>query len=358
MHISDIDKNLRVESTVNKSDVVWYDARDARFRIHGSLDENRDCYRRFPKEISEKVSEGVDILAKNTAGMRLRLRTDSPYIAIHAEWEMQCIFSHMPMSGTGGFDLYKVNDDGSKEFVFVFMPPYPSPQGYESVIETPFGMHDYIINFPLYNDVAKLYVGLSEGAAILTPGDYRVSKPVVFYGSSITQGGCASRPGNAYQSMLSRALDFDFINMGFSGCGLAEDVMCEYLAGLEMSCFVSDYDHNAPGIEHLEKTHWKLYETVRRRHPDLPYVIMTKPDARSAYKEQEQYNLKRRDFIMANYERAVSLGDRNVYFVDGYALFEDDETCSATVDTCHPNDMGFYFFYRALKPVLKKILGE
>ena len=359
MHISDIDKNLKVVSVVDKPDVVWYDARDKKFRLYGSLDENKDCFRRFPQEVSQKVSEGVDILARNTAGMRLRLKTDSPYIALHVEWDIQCIFSHMPMSGSSGFDLYRVNDDGSSDFVFMFMPPYPSPDGYESIIDTPFGMRDYIIDFPLYNNVTKLYVGFKEGSSFDVPAEYRISKPVVFYGSSITQGGCASRPGNAYQSMLSRALDFDFINMGFSGCCLAEDVMCEYLAGLSMSCFVSDYDHNTPSYEHLENTHWKLYETIRKRNPDLPYVFMSKPDVRSAYQWNYEYSLQRRDLIIANYEKAKASGDENVYFIDGFALFNDDETCSATVDTCHPNDMGFYFYYRDMKPVLKKILyGE
>ena len=356
MHISEIDKNLKVETTISKDDVVWYDARDSRFRLHGTLDDCSDCYRRFPEEISSKVSEGVDILAKNTAGMRLRVRTDSPYIAIHVEWDIQCIFSHMPMSGTGGFDLYRVNEDGSTSFVFMFMPPYPSPNGYESVIETPFGMHDYIIGFPLYNDVTKLFIGLKEGASVCEPAEYTVKDPVIFYGSSITQGGCASRPGNAYQSMLSRALDFDFINLGFSGCCLAEDVMCEYLAGLKASCFVADYDHNAPNIEHLEKTHFKLYETVRKSNPSIPYVFMTKPDVRSAYKGNFDYSLMRRQLILGNFNKAVSLGDNNVYFVDGYALYDEDETDSASVDTCHPNDLGFYFYYKALKPVLKKIL--
>lgn len=106
---------------------------------------------------------------------------------------------------------------------------------------------------------------------------YAVKKPVVYYGSSITQGACASRPGNCYESILSRRLDCDYINLGFSGSAKGEDAIVDYIIGLDMSVFVMDYDYNAPTPEHLEKTHSKMFKAIRAEHPTLPIIIMPRP---------------------------------------------------------------------------------
>ena len=98
---------------------------------------------------------------------------------------------------------------------------------------------------------------------------------MVFYGHSITQGACATRPGNAYPSILSRKYGFDFINLGFSGSAKGEDAMAEYIASLDMGAFVYDYDHNAPNAEQLLKTHEKMFKTIRKAHPSMPIVIMS-----------------------------------------------------------------------------------
>ena len=133
-----------------------------------------------------------------------------------------------------------------------FVPKVKIADGYESVIDLgETKMRQITINFPLYSAVSSLEIGLQETAVVESPTPYRVETPVVFYGSSITQGGCASRPGNCYTAVLSRRLDFDHVNLGFSGSGKAEQEMADYIAGLDMSVFVYDYDHNAPNLAHL-----------------------------------------------------------------------------------------------------------
>ena len=112
-------------------------------------------------------------------------------------------------------------------------------------------MRSFVINFPLYTDVCELYLGLEESAKVEAAPDYEIKVPVVYYGSSITQGGCASRPGTSYQAIISRRLNCDYVNLGFSGNAKGEPAIAEYIAGLEMSVFVYDYDHNAPNPEHL-----------------------------------------------------------------------------------------------------------
>ena len=212
-------------------------------------------------------------------------------------------------------------------------------------------MTDYVLNLPLYNDVSHLQIGVREGSRFETPKKYANEQPVVFYGSSITQGGCASRPGNCYQNFLSRELNLDYVNLGFSGSGRAEDIMIEYLSGLEMSVFVSDYDHNAPNAEYLAATHEKLYRGIRAKHPNIPYVMITRPDCRDSSSATD-----RRRVVMKTYETALSEGDRNVYFLDGATIFAGDEYDACTVDGTHPNDLGFYRFFKALLPIFEEII--
>ena len=123
--------------------------------------------------------------------------------------------------------------------------------------------HTFTINFPLYQGVNSLYIGLKEGSVIKEAPEYETTAPFVYYGSSITQGGCASRPGSAYQNILSRHLQWDHINLGFSGSCKGEDEMAYYIASLDMSVFVYDYDHNAPTVEHLKNTHEIFFKKIK-----------------------------------------------------------------------------------------------
>ncbi len=349
MHISEFDKNLKVETTISKDDIIWLNAAETPFVVYGAT--GTDPYVRMPDEVAKAVSPGVHALSKNTAGIRIRLRTNSPYIAIHCEWNNLCHMPHMPISGSSGFDLYRYSNN-NQIYAGTFMPSPTSHKGYESLKELYTNkMTDYIINFPLYNGVTKLYIGVKNDAEFEAPAKYTNDLPVVFYGSSITQGGCAARPGNCYQNFLSRALNIDYVNLGFSGNGKAEDEMIEYLSNLEMSVFVSDYDHNAPTVEHLKNTHYKLYKGIREKHPDLPYIMFSKPD----YHVGNTVDDERRNIIMKTFIKAKSEGDKNVYFVDGASLFQGDEWFACTVDGCHPTDLGFYRFAQALIPAFKTI---
>ncbi len=356
MDISKIDKNLKVESSIKKDGLVWFDASESPFKIYGAYSTNP--YMRIPDEVAKNTNDGVSGLNFHTAGIRVRFRTDSPFIAIKAVYHGISLFSHMPLTGTSGFDLYRYHE-GAQQYVATFIPPADSRNGYESVVDVCCGMSDYIINFPLYNHVDKLYIGLYAEAKFEASAEYKFQNPIVFYGSSITQGGCASRPGNCYQNLLSQKLDFDYINLGFSGSARAEDAIAEYMAGLNMSMFISDYDHNAPNVEHLEKTHYKLYETIRKKHSDIPYIMISKPninfipfsDASPRVADSE-----RRKVIMESYVKAMNNGDNNVYFVDGASIFSYDNFDSCTVDRTHPNDLGFYEFQKALYPIFKKLL--
>lgn len=349
LNIAEFDKNLKVETSISKDDIVWLNAAEAPFVVYGAT--GTDPYMRMPDDVAKTVSPGVLALSKNTAGIRVRFRTNSPYIAIHCKWNHLGHMPHMPLSGSSGFDIYRYNNN-NQIYAGTFMPSPSSHKGYESLKELYSNkITDYIINFPLYNCVDKLYIGISKNAEFETPAKYKFDLPVVFYGSSITQGGCAARPGNCYQNFLSRALDIDYVNLGFSGNGKAEDTMIDYLKNLNMSVFVSDYDHNAPTCEHLQNTHFKLYKEIREKNPDLPYIMLSKPD----YHVGNAVDDERRNIVMESFIKAKHSGDKNVYFVDGASLFQADEWFACTVDGCHPTDLGFYRFAQALIPTFKTI---
>lgn len=349
--IYDVDKNFKANSNIEKEDIKFYSVLEAPFKLHGVFYEDLK-FRRLPEEVAKSVSENVHFLHANTAGGRVRFITDSPYVAIYGKLDGVCKMQHFAMTGHAGFDMY-IYEDGKARFNNNFNPNFDEPETYSAIYEFETGEErQLVINFPLYSNVCELYIGLSETASVKSAEPYSIEKPIVYYGSSITQGGCASRPGNSYQAFISRRFDCDYVNLGFSGSALAEPMMVDYLKGLEMSAFVLDYDHNAPDAEHLKNTHEPLFKAVREMHPDIPIVMMSRPHPRLTEGE-----LKRLDIIKTTYNNAVANGDKNVYFIDGRKLMKyagDD----GTVDGCHPNDLGFYSMAKTLGDELQKIFNK
>lgn len=348
-NIADIDKNFKVETNIKKDDIKFYNALHTPCRVYGVFYENGK-YRRVPETVAKTVSDGVYMLHANTAGGRVRFKTDSPYIAISAKMGEICKMPHFALTGSAGFDLY-VKDKDIDRYIGTFMPPFDITDGYESLIELETAeLREITINFPLYSEVCDLYIGISDTAVIAGADEYKVKKPVVYYGSSITQGGCASRPGNSYQSIISRRFDCDYINLGFSGNARAEKEMSDYIKRLDMSLFVYDYDHNAPTVQHLADTHERMFKEIREENADLPIIIMSRP--KFYLDENEKQRL---DIIEATYNNAIAAGDKNVYMITGKALMNMAEN-DGTVDNCHPNDLGFASMAQVLGDLMEKII--
>ena len=353
--IESIDKNFVVETGVTEPDLKFFDPRKSPFKIYGLYNpESEDVYKRMPTEIAKKVNNGVANLHLDTAGGRIRFATDSRYIVINAKMPLMRRSPHNPLTGTSSFDLY-IDDEGGapSRFFKPFIPPYDSDGGYESLTDFKTRKLRYItICFPSYAHVSELYIGVQEDAVLREGLEYRDMKPILYYGSSITQGACSSRAGNIYENIICRRNNIDYINLGFSGSCKAEDVMIDYLCTLDPSIFVIDYDHNAPNVEHLKNTHKKLYERFREAHPDIPIVIVSKADV---YKNYED-SLARRDVIMETYLSARKSGDKNVYFVDGMRMYPDSLYDDCMVDHCHPTDLGMSFMADAIGTEISRIL--
>lgn len=349
--IAKIDKNFLIEENFCKDGLVYYNALSNQFKIYGLMHE-KGRFIRMPQAVADTVNDGVKELAKNTAGGRLRFKTNSKTIAIKAEMDIIGRMSHFTLCGSAGFDVYN-----GGAYCFTFRPPYDMDGGFESKGEfDDTSMRDIQINFPLYSSICSLYIGLDEGAVIEPADEYRFKKPVVYYGSSITQGGCASRPGTSYEAIISRMLDCDYINLGFSGNGKAEKEIAEYIASLDMSVFVYDYDHNATTVEYLKETHEPMFKIIREKNPELPIVMVSRPDVGTT-ETAKALTEKRKAVIQETYYNAIQNGDTNVYFIDGsrfYDAFGANEI--ASVDGCHPNDIGFMCMAKGISEVLEKIL--
>lgn len=346
--ISNMEANnsLVIQTEIRREGLRFYDAEQAPFKIFG-LKKEAGKFRRMPENIANRVSERVSMLHAHTAGGRLRFVTDSPYVAIKVQ-SAAVRYSHMPMTGTGGFDMYSEHD-GHNFYEGTFIPNYNMENGYENVIDFQTKCRRVVtIFFPLFSEVNCLYIGLQNGAVLEAAPEYRMETPVVFYGSSITQGGCASRPGNTYQAILSRRFDFDYVNLGFTGGAHGEELMAEYISGLTMSMFVLDYDHNALTPKLLEETHGRMFWKVRERNPGLPILLMSRPKYCLTPEEEQRLRV-----VHNTYLSAKAMGDENVYFLSGPELMELAGD-NGTVDNCHPSDSG----YLSMSVVVGRVLEE
>lgn len=339
-----VDKNFAVQAGDDYTGTVWYDSLKPPFSLHGLMYED-GAFRRMPEKVAASVSPAVLELHTRCSGGRLRFRTDSPYLAIHAQMGQIGPVPHVSLTGLAGFDLYV-----GQQHVKPFIPPMDIQDSYMGKLPLPGGMQEITLYFPLYAGVRELEIGLAEGSRLEPASAYPDPKPIVFYGSSITQGAAASRAGMCYTNRVCRELNRDIWNLGFSGSARGEPAIAEYIAGLPMTCFVCDYDHNASTLQDLERTHWPLYRAVRQANPDLPIVFMCRPRF-----VVNDFTQQRIDLIRSNYEKAKAEGDRNVYLLTGPELMELARY-DGTVDGVHPNDLGFYSMAQTVIPLLERIL--
>ncbi len=352
MKIQDLDKNFSQQKTQDEP-VRFYEADEPPFDLYGVFYDGLSArFLRMPEKTAAAVGEGVRILNACTAGGRVRFFTDSRTFTLKAEWNVFGRMPHMPLSGSSGFVLLQ-KEERKEKFIVTLMPEWYDETGFERTIALPGrGMREYILYFPLYNEVSRLRLGFDPQATVAGGKSYAPLAPVVYYGSSITQGGCASRADNCYQALIAKELNVDFVNLGFSGNARAEEAMIEYLAALECSVMVFDYDHNAPTAEFLKATHRRMYELYRKYRPQTPVLFLSKPDV-----ERDAEGKNRAEIVCCMYEWARRSGDERAYYIPGRELFGTENRENCTVDGTHPNDLGFYRMSRVIGKKLAEILS-
>lgn len=352
--IAEIDPNFKLPESVPDG-IRFYEPYDAPFSLFGIAPNRRGMLCRLPEGFLPECSPGVQRLAYHLAGACVRFSTDADQLAVVWELTETANMPHFAASGQSGLELFEETDTGIyhvKNLIPAMDNGHGCRQKQSTCFPLPGGMRHYALYLPLYNGLTQLLLGFPPEAQIVPGRMPKIDKPIVFYGSSITQGGCASKAGSAYPSILCRWLDAAQINLGFSGNGKGEENMAKYIASLSMSLFVLDYDHNAPTPEHLERTHEPFFRIIRAAQPELPIIIVSRP----SFDMNPVENTVRREIIQKTYEHAVAAGDTHVAFVDGETLYGSFERHMCSVDGTHPNDLGFWRIANSLKPVLQKLL--
>ncbi len=340
---------LTPQNTVRGKDFVWLNARNAPFKIYGvTYNAELSRFERMPQDFANSINDGIKMLNTNTSGGRVKFCTNAKKIAISVNQKNNVLLPHMPLCSMSGFDIYK-----DKTYIGTFMPKMNIKTGYAAEIALCGDFAEYTINFPLYDNVYELFIGFNEGATVDYAKEYKTKKPIVFYGSSITQGASCSHPGNCYASRLCRELDCDYINLGFAANCRGEKEIAEYIKKLDMSAFVMDFDHNCKDETELSAAHKPFFDIIREENPELPIVIMSAPDIIT----KPEFS-KRCEVVENTYIKAKQNGDNNVYFINGETLFAGDSFDSCTVDGTHPNDFGFYRISKQLEKVLKNIIKD
>lgn len=329
----------------------------------------RNSYDRIPEDLMPK--EATDLfkeIATECSGGIARIRTNSSRVYFEGKVRrVKETLYHMSRVGRSGFDFHVKRPGEELRFIQTSVPyDYGSTSVTCEVAVQRTGLYDerpqpegkpatyeLRIVLPIYNVVDEACIYVDEDAEILPPEPQTFDKTVLFYGSSITQGACASRPSNCYTNRLALNLDCPIINFGFSGHAMAEPELADLITKQKMDIFVMDYDHNAPKAEYLKETHQPFYEMVRKACPEVPIIFLTKPD----YGISLDDNDVRRGIIRETYDNACKNGDKNVYFVDGKDYFDGIRN-EATVDGCHPTDLGFDRMYRTLYPLLEALLND
>lgn len=353
-----LDANMRIPQLGDQG-LEWYSPLEQPFYVAGfGWLKEKQQYRRLPANPAWVLPEAVDQIANCTAGGQIRFTTNAVSLSIKVKLSSAANMYHMPATGQCGFDCY-IGEPG--EQFYCSTTRYDAKQTeYESVMFTDMdrAYRSVTLNFPLYQGVQEVWIGLDPSAQIAPPPAYDNSEKIIFYGTSITQGGCATRPGMAYPNILSRRVNREFLNLGFSGNGKGEPELAHILAEIpDPACLVLDYEANCVSTESLQTTLPEFIRIYRNKHPYTPILVISCITyAKERYSEALRLEKEERKGVQ---RRTVELlrenGDDNIYFYDGSTLL-GEQAHETTVDGVHPTDLGFLLMADGLAPVLKEIL--
>lgn len=340
MKIEDLDSNFKREES--STDLNYRKIKDTEAKIEGLCP---NIWQRLPDAVLREINRPeLTALARYTSGGVLRFQTDTRILGLCMELlEPDFMMSHMPLTGSAGMDVF-VN--GSYAATFRAELGENEVKG-----EIPLSgeKSEITVYLPLYNGVKEFYLGISESACIWRPLEHKVREPIIFYGSSITQGGCASRTSNAYPALVTRWLDAGMYCLGFSGNARGDLPIARYIAGLPAKYLVYDYDYNAPDAAFLRETHEPFLEYILSHNPTLPVLVMSRPNPE--FKTEELQSRERRQIVRETVLKCREKGYQ-VGFLDGAKLFGEESRECCTVDGIHPNDLGLY---RIAQRVFEKI---
>lgn len=349
-----------VAMTSHAGDTKWYAGEEMQLLGKGvdpACTANR--YQRLPDSLKNIVTrDAVYYLGTNSAGMALRFASDSPYIKVRWKSPNKYVMDHMPATGSRGLDLYALEEDSTWRFVDVARPNLK-----EYVTETTIiadmkpVRREYMLYLSLYDGVDSLYVGIDEASHMETPAVAlpAAGNPIVFYGTSIMQGGCANRPGMCHTNQLQRRLNREILNFGFSGNGQLDLEVADVLAAVKNpAMYVLDFVPNCT-VAQIDTLMEPFVAKLEAAHPGVPILFVEDPEF-----PHKRFNMHVNDKVnrlnatlLRNYEKLTAKYP-NLYYLPSTDIIGHDG--EATVDGIHFTDLGFTRFSNVMEPILRQIL--
>lgn len=344
------------EPTPAADDIVWTDVTDWGVEGQGwPVSALASTFDRLPAKSEKIVRPPVWSLSRHSAGIATRFNTDAT--TLHIRYTLggsNLAMPHMPATGVSGVDFYALDTDKKWKWVEVTRPS-KGTEVVAKITDLDPGMRAWMAYFPLYNSVLKMEIGVPKGSKFqgIAP---RTEGTIVFYGTSITHGACASRPGMAHPSILGRRLDRPIINLGFSGNGKMEPEVGALLSELDPAVFVIDCLPNMNADLVAERAE-PLVRKLREARPDTPIVLVEDRSNTNSWihRARREHHKANRAALVRAFDNLVSSGVKDLYYIQGEDLLGDD-TEGAT-DGSHPSDLGFMRQADKFEPVLRQALG-
>ncbi len=343
-------------SGVQDSKLEWHDATE--FDLEGKgWQDTEASYDRLPVRAKTIVPTSVWDLGKQSAGLCVRFETDAPEFDVR--WSLtsgNLAMPHMPATGVSGVDVYAADKSGHWQFVQIGRPAKQE----DNITSISTGAQKgharaFLVYLPLYNGTSKLEIGIPPGESIrkTSPRPAAASRPIVVYGTSIVQGGCASRPGMSHVAILGRRLNRPMINLGFSGSGKMEPEVATLLTDLDPAAFMIDCLWNISGLpaDEISNRIKNFIRIIRKARPLTPIVLVGQSNIHAAAHptgptRAQEYAVK----------QLTAEGVKGLFTIPGKDLIGSDG--DATVDGVHPNDLGMERQAEAMLPVLRKALSS
>lgn len=336
---------------------LWYDIRELEIEGKGWQD-TEEFYDRLPLRAKTVVRKEVWDLGQRSAGLCARFATDAT--AIKVRWSLRFDrlgMEHMPATGVSGLDLYIRDENGGWGWVAQGRPSKFPDNQVELVKGLPPGWHEFMLYLPLYNGVASVQIGILPEFSLSKPSSRSPenSRPICFYGTSIVEGGCASRPGMVHTAILGRRLDRPVINLGFSGNGPMELELARFMAELDPAIYVLDC---LPNMEPEQVTERAIpfVKILRQARPNTPIVLVENIAYQGSPYLPERFKgyMAKNAALRESYRQMAESGLKNIFYIPCKDLLGHDE--EATVDGTHPTDLGFMRMANAMEPILRQAL--
>ena len=335
--------------------LAWYSVMD--WGVEGRIlpDQVRArWFDRFPKSAEGHVPQNVWNLSRHSAGMMARFETDATAIHVHYRLANNNLaMPHMPATGVSGVDLYARDDQGKWRWVQVTRPS-SQEINVEMIAGLKPGLRQYAVYLPLYNGVEFLSIGVASGSQFkpLPPRE----QPIVFYGTSITHGACASRPGMVHTAILGRHFDMPVVNLGFSGNGKMDKEVGDYLVQIEASLYVIDCLPNMNAAMVAERC-VPLVKQLREAKPDTPIVLVE--DRRNTNSwilpARDTHHTANHQALREAFKNLREQGVKNLFYIEGDHLYGDDG--DGATDGSHASDLGFMRQAEVFAPILEQAIS-